>query len=405
MLTEKAGCVSESLQFVRVLDCMSFKETITLLARQCFSCCENSYLTQTDIPTASPSKFFLGRLDLWTRMLTSAHINLEAYFAAEREVWKQHRSCIRFQPRLQRGYSTKMVSVGYSTEKSACTIHVRNEARISIAQLHHLPGSFQPRRADVSDGICWVPTAEECEEGNWSISTLTGCVLRSKVVVGYDLATKYADSYYGLLNTTQDDNGTLMRILGMSYRGRRSRRRSSSQPVPQRRRLFDYENRPISLVHRWLPRYHYCHARSTWVLSDHHTPTMLVPPEPDSSFVDPINYAKDNVSPYDAFDITKQQTPGGFLRDIINCRAGKFFSRADPPYTVPLQLRHNYLSTESGAGTTCPQGCSKVNPDKLEKACHLPEWHPGYLASRAGTERAINPVAISQVLSLWERSV
>jgi hypothetical protein len=356
-------------------------------------------------PHRLPVGVFLGRLDAWTRMLTAAQINLEEYFAAERKVWEEHRLRIRFTTGLRRAYSTNLVRVGFSTETQSCTIHVRNEARIQIAQLHHLPGSFQLRRTDVPDRICWVPTAKEREEGNWSISASKGRVLRSKVVVGYDLATTYAESYYGLLNTTQDDNGTLMRVLRMSHRDRSSRGRSSSQPVPQRRRLLDYENRSISLVHRWLPRHHYCHARSTWVVSGHHTPTMSVPPEPDSSFVDPINCAKDNFSPYDAFEITKQQTPGGFLRDIINCRAGNFVPRADAPYTVPPQLRHNYFSVESGAGTTCPQGCSKVNPDKLEKAFHLPDWHPGYLASRVGTEKAISTVAASQVSGLWERLV
>jgi hypothetical protein len=336
-------------------------------------------------PHRFPVELFLGRLDVWVRMLTAAHIDLEEYFAAERKIWKQFRSRIAFGPRLERGYSTKMVRVGFSPEKSACTIHVRNQATMTVAQLHHLPGSFQPRPVGVPHTICWAPTVREREEGHWSVSR------------------KYAESYYGLLNTTQDDNGTLMRVLRMSHRDRRSCGRSSSQPVPQRRRLFDYENRPTSSVHRWLPRYHYCHARSTWVVSGHHTPIMSVPPEPDSSFIDPINCAKDNVSPYDAFEITKQQTPGGFLRDIINCRAGNFIPRADPPYTVPLHLRHNYLSWESGAGTTCPQGCSRVNPDRLEKACDLPEWHPGFLTSRVGTQNAIRTVASSQVSGLWER--
>jgi hypothetical protein len=317
-------------------------------------------------PHRSPVELFLGRLDLWVRMLTAAHVNLEEYFATERKIWKQNRSRITLGSRLERGYSTKMVRVGFSTETSACTIHVCNQATMTIAQLHHLPGSYQPRPVSIPHTICWAPTAREREEGHWSVSR--GRVLRGKVTVGYDLPTKYAESYYGLLNTTQDDNGTLMRVLRMSRCDRRSRGRSSSQPVPQKRRLFDYENRPTSSVHRWLPRYHYCHARSTWVVSGHHTPIKSVPPEPDSSFIDPINCARDNVSPNDSLDFIKQRTPGGFLGDIINCRAGHFIPHANTSYTVPLLLRHSYLPVESGTGTTCPQGCNKVNPGKLKEA-------------------------------------
>jgi hypothetical protein len=160
-----------------------------------------------------------------------------------------------------------------------------------------------------------------------------------------DSAQTRTDLYEGLINFTQDDNGVLIRVLDKSCRGRRVRKRSSSQPNSMAPRRYDYNTARYSDSHEWLPLVHYCTGVSAWVIGYHHDPR--------------------DCTRYEDTQEDEHENDGlGFLDKARICQTGFLHDRG--MHEEP----HDFTKR-------CPSGCGKVNFSALTIPQSLPYWHPG----------------------------
>jgi hypothetical protein len=290
-------------------------------------------------------------LQRWNDMLRRANVDLEWYCAKESEIWKPLSAGL-WKTRSDT-CSTRLVKVKFCHETQSCIPVFQDEVIIPVMRLRLMPGSFRGSR-DPFETICWdTLSKEEEEEGHWSE---VGCVfIRSSLTCDYDPEQESFGWYSKLIDCTQDDNGTLLRMTRSSRNGNSSSKRASSQPPSQRRTRHDDQVLFSSRMHEWLPLYHYCHVQSTWTVSCHRVrrqhwlePRMCVYQE-DNRDTDRHSWLRET----------------NFLDEIRACKS--FRDRYDAlPY--PL-LRHSHR-------TGCPQGCDQVDLEKLAKPRFLPAWHP-----------------------------
>ena len=309
-------------------------------------------------PQPSPTRRPLQR---WNDMLRRANVDLEWYCAREFEIWKTLGTGSRFWNNRSTTRATWLIKLEICRETQSCIPVFRDDAIIPVMRLRLVPGSFVGSQYPV-ETICWESLSkEEEEEGHWS--WIRRLFIRSSLTYDFD-SKEESHCWYGkLIDCTQDDNGTLLRMTRLSRNGNGSNKRASSQPPSQRRTRDDGQILFSSRLHAWLPPYHYCHVRSTWTVSCHHGRM--------EDYLDPSvsNEARLCVYQKDNDDIGKHEWLRGtnFLGEIRDCKSVRLLRQLDqPPH--PL-LRH---SNNIG----CPQGCDQVDLEKLTKPQFLPRWHP-----------------------------
>jgi hypothetical protein len=302
----------------------------------------------------SPISDIRRPLQRWNDILRRANVDLDWYCAREFETWKTlDYGTWKFRSTNYRTI-TRLVKVKFCHETQSCILVFRDEVVIPVMRLRLMPGSFCRSQYPV-ETICWKPLSEdEKEEGHWSrVRTL---VIRSSLTYDYDPEQEPGGWYNKLIDCTQDDNGTLLRMTRSYHDGNHSSKRASSQPPSQRRTRHGDQTLFSSRTHKWLPIYHYCFVRSTWTVSCHlwRWQRALEPRL--------CAYQKDS-------DDTEEYPWLGdesFLKEIRNC---KYFRDT---YSDPLHplLRHSHR-------IGCPQGCDQVDLEQLAKPPVLPRWHPG----------------------------
>jgi hypothetical protein len=291
----------------------------------------------------------LKSLKRWTHMLREAKFDLPAYFLRESEVWTSANRRFTIGPVGWYRPMARLVAINYDTLRQRCSLHIRYEIFVPLSRLHHLPGSFT-NQAEIPDIICWEPNSEELGEGHWSDAGLGLIALCSNVMNQDEFLLEHFDAYHGLGDSTQDDNGILMRMIDLSSRNPRSRKRSSSQPAPLSRRRYDYGTLRSSNVHKWLPPIHFCITRWTWIASQdcHHS-------------VD----ARSCVKGHDLLGKwVSESCWEGFLNRICQCQTG---------YGVTSD---NQAVMHDGT-PDCPQGCGNIDLSTISRPPTLPYWHPG----------------------------
>lgn len=271
------------------------------------------------------------RLQPWIHLLASANVDLSTYFSRESDAWQ---SVGMYVPPDMTEDRIRCWAVQYDAWNQRYTFRVRHETRVPLKLLHYLPGSFTGRSL-VPTTICWDLSNEEAEEGHWIAASSRTLVLVGEVMDLHDViglqesAKSRTDLFQGLIESTQDDNGVLIRVLDKSCRGRGSRRRSSSQPISMAHRRYDYNTAHYSDSHEWLPLVHYCIGLSAWVIRNHRRPRDCA-----------------------RYDVTQKDRHGsrekGFLYKARFCQTG--FRRGRGMY------RELHDFTEG-----CPSGCGKVN--------------------------------------------
>ena len=323
--------------------------TPLLVALSCFSILE------------SPFSAIRQPLQRWNDMLRRANVNLEWYCERESEIWKTLGTDSRYWRHRSYTCTTRLIQLKFCRETQSCIPVFRDDAIIPVMRLRLVPGSFVGSQYPV-ETICWESLSkEEEEEGHWS--WIRRLFIRSSLTYDFD-SKEESHCWYGkLIDCTQDDNGTLLRMTRLSRNGNGSNKRASSQPPSQRRTRDDGQILFSSRLHAWLPPYHYCHVRSTWTVSCHHGRM--------EDYLDPSvsNEARLCVYQKDNDDIGKHEWLRGtnFLGEIRDCKSVRLLRQLDqPPH--PL-LRH---SNNIG----CPQGCDQVDLEKLTKPQFLPRWHP-----------------------------
>lgn len=290
------------------------------------------------------------RLQRWSHLLASANVDLSTYVSRESNAWQSVGVDVSYHMFNWTGDTTRLWAVQYDAWNQRYAVHVRHETRVPLKLLHYLPGSFTGRSL-VPTTICWDPSNEEAEEGHWTAASSGGLVLVGEVMDLHDVislqdsAQTRTDLYEGLINSTQDDNGVLIRVFDKSCRGRRLRKRSSSQPNSMASRRYDYNTARYSDSHEWLPLIHYCIGLSAWVIENHR---------------DPRDCARYDVTREDGHEIKV----GGFLAKARICQTWGFVGRGRE------QELHDF--TEG-----CPSGCGKINFSALTIPQSLPYWHPG----------------------------
>jgi hypothetical protein len=311
-----------------------------------------SAITRSE-PIAAVERLLEG-LERWIHMLREAKIDLPAYFLRESEVCTSLVCDLTLSPVGWYRPIATLMGIDYDPLRQQCSLRICYEIFVSLSRLHHLPGSFTDQ-TEIPDTIWWEPDAGEHGEGRWldcrSDADLKQIRLCSDVMNQDEFLLEQVDTYHGLADLTQDDNGILMRMIDSSNQNLRSRKRSSSQPAPLYRRRYDYETFRSSNVHKWLPPIHFCIARWTWVADDHHQSCDH----------------NDGRSCVKGYGILKNLASGsceGFLSVIRRCQRGyEFLWRED---------------TVSHDGTPdCPQGCGKIDLRKISRPQLLPYWHPG----------------------------
>jgi hypothetical protein len=306
----------------------------------------------------SPFSALRQPLQRWNDMLRRANVNLEWYCERESEIWKTLDTESRYWDNRSTTWTTRLIKLKFCRETQSCIPVFRDDALIPVMRLRLVPGSFVRSQYPV-ETICWGSLSkEEEEEGHWR--QVSGVLIRSSLTYDYDSEQESRCWYSNLIDCTQDDNGTLLRMTRSSRDGNSSNKRASSQPPSQRRTRDDGRFLFSSGLHAWLPPYHYCHVQSTWTVSCHHGRL--------SSYVDPgvSNEARLCVYQKDNDDIGEHEWLRGtsFLAEIRDCKSFRRRTRGQP-----LHPFHSYR-------TGCPQGCDQVDLEKLARPQYLPRWHP-----------------------------
>jgi hypothetical protein len=305
-------------------------------------------------------------LKLWIQILREANVNLQTYFSEESRVWRSIDACclLRKSPGMPQS-TMHFVAVDLDPNTQRCIVRVCEKVFLPIMRLHHLPGSFTCR-TEVPDKICWSPNSEELKEGHW-VSSGPEVLPRGRVMDLQELCQDHAGTYPELVDSTQDDNGSVMRMIDKLQHSPRPRKRSPSQPAPLYRRRNEYKTVHVSRVHRWLPPMHFCIDESALILSNHRGGyDRFWDWDIHDAFIDPRRCAIGGDTKYhggtdypsfmNLSDLC--QNDDGFL----------VFGQAD------LVALHD--------GTRdCPEGCGKINFSTVAKPHSLPAWHPGSFGS------------------------
>jgi hypothetical protein len=310
-------------------------------------------------------------VERWTHMLDEAKIDLTTYYTRESKTGTFSHASFNLIYCTSQNTAVILAALEYDPSTNTCNLRLRQQISIPLMRLYHLPGSF-PGPVEIPDTICWNPDREKLEEGHWSRSDSEGPVLRGRVMDLKEFIQEYDGSCPKLVDSAQDDNGFLMRIIDQSQRNSLPRKRSWSQPAPLHRRRHDYLTlRPRSLVHQWLPSIHFCIDKSAWILSnhgggrDHDFGDGFV----YHHFVDPRRCAIGGVT----IDIDRRVANNylSFVRLSQLCQAG---DKAVVEGQADLVALHD--------GTRdCPEGCGKINFSTVSKPQSLPAWHPGSFGS------------------------
>jgi hypothetical protein len=331
------------------------------------------------IPSDSSTEAISTALERWTHMLDEAKVDLTAYYARESDTGtlshtnanlishtsrntvvrlisrydRSEKICshanLNLIPCTSRHTVVNLATLDYDPLTKVCNFRIRHQTAIPLMRLNHLPGSF-PGPVEIPVTICWHPNHEELQEGYWSRSGSGGPVLRGRMMNLQELDRMCDGSYLGLVDSTQDDTGSLMRMIDMSHCSHRSRKRASSEPAPLHRKRYDYERLRFSKVHPWLPPIHFCTFRTTWVFSGHSF----------GSFVD----ARSCVKGHGRVDKEIPASYRGFLSEMRECQDG-------------LSSGINEVVLHDGT-PDCHRGCGKIDFSTISRPPTLPCWHPGF---------------------------
>jgi hypothetical protein len=304
----------------------------------------------------SPHSSIRRRLQRWNDMLRRADVDLEWYCAKETETWKNDGFARQF-PLCSS--SAWLVKLQFCHETQSCIPVFRDEFIIPVMRLRLVPGSFVGSQYPI-ETICWgVLSKEEEEEGHWSRAG--SVVIRSSHTYDYDPQQEPCSWYNKLINCTQDDNGTLLRMTRSPRNSNRSSKRASSQPPSQRRTRQGEQLLFSSRTHTWLPPYHYCHVRYTWTVSCHYRRL--------DDWADFCMSNEPRLCVYQNNDDDIGTCPfedTNFLDEVRQCKTTQH-GYVNPDHH-PL-VRHSHQ-------IGCPQGCDQVDLEKLAKPRGLQHWHP-----------------------------
>ena len=290
------------------------------------------------------------RLQRWIHLLASANVDLSTYVSRESNAWQSVGVDVSYHMFNLTGDTTRLWAVQYDAWSQRYNFQTRHATLVPLKLLHQLPGSFTGRSL-VPNTICWNPSEEEAEEGHWTAASSGRLVLFGEVmdldemISLQESAQARTGRHRRLIDSTQDDTGVLIRVLDRSCRGRRLRKRSSSQPTSMAHRRYDCNAAYKSFSHEWLPVVHYCIGLSAWVIGNHRHPR--------------------DCAKYDDTQKDRHQSRGkGFLDKARFCQTGFFQGR-------------DMSKKPHGFTEGCPSGCGKINFSALTIPQSLPYWHPG----------------------------
>lgn len=292
------------------------------------------------------------RLQQWIHLLASANVDLSTYFSRESDAWKSVSVDVPCYMLALTGGTIRLWAVQYDAWSQRYSFRVRHETLVPHKLLHHLPCSFTDKSL-VPNTICWDPSNEEAEEGHWIRASSGSFVLVGEmmdlheVISLQDSAETRTVRHKRLIDSTQDDNAVLIRVLDKSYHSRGSRKSSSSQPISIAQRRHDFNiGHYYSDSHWWLPPVHYCIGSSAWVIGDHQGPR---------------DCARHNVTQ----GYGHESKHRGFLAKVRACETGSLRG-------LGMEMRLHDLTK------SCPVRCGKANFSALTIPQSLPHWHPGY---------------------------
>jgi hypothetical protein len=292
-------------------------------------------------------------LKRWTHMLDEAKVDLPAYFLRESEVCTSIDASVHLSHITRCGPGMCLVAPRYDSSTQGYHLRIRREIHLPLMRLHHLPGRFECL-SRVPNKICWEPSRKESEEGHWiQIATSS---LRGRTMSLHEFNREdQRVSHLRLVDSSQDDNGILMRMLCMSTSSHPSRKRCSSEPAPLYRRQYDYGKPCHSPRHPWLHPIDFCTEKSTWIVKS------------DLSCMRwHLNIARSCVNGHGQMDEMNSPVVKSFLHEIVQCQHG-----------TRLGLGLNRKTGIHYGTPQCPEGCGKINLSILPIPQDLPNWHPG----------------------------
>ncbi|OQV03781.1 hypothetical protein CLAIMM_08781 [Cladophialophora immunda] len=311
------------------------------------------------------SQTALDRIHTWAEMIQRAGLDLWEYGEHESEVWRalgvQNGSGLWKWPAV-------VVQLVYGPTPANWSLIIDQPWKINVYELQQPPGAFgdDPR---LPTEIAWVPTQDEEDEGPWIFIERKERV--TKDVDLRDLLSDQRDTFFDLVDDSQDDSGVIMM---MQYRASRAtdgtRMRSRSQPpcLSRRGRAYKYSH----ILHRsqWL-QYHLCPLDSRWRLgcvSRWYEGPFIPGMEIRGSVVDERSCLKGTCS---RSPPSAQETWGwytnSFLARIADCQDENSYNMDWDP--TPQGLRHTFTRN-------CPQGCKNVDIGRLNVPEPLRSYHP-----------------------------
>jgi hypothetical protein len=309
---------------------------------------------------------------VWVEMLQLAGIDLIEYGGKESQIWRSlslqdHRGFER--PwHSDDDISCKVEQLVYGSTPTDWSLIFSREWRVPILELKPPPGTF-PEEHHLPTTIIWHPTREEDNEGHWEVQT------KMKIFSDpMDLrdVVEAEEPFTELIRSTQDDSSVIMLMNFQSARPQNWASRSSSQPPSIRGRRGEPEYTPFGRL--WLQNCHFCCFDWRWRLCC--VGNICERAYNSRLFTGP--YMKDCIngtSNKANFSIQNSMMwfDYSYLAEIARCQDGdKDTGHIKSQRTWkwrPKILRHS-------GNRDCPQGCWKVDLNRLQVPEYLQEYHP-----------------------------
>ena len=193
----------------------------------------------------------------WVTMMQQAGIDLRDYGTKESQMWRSLGSEDHAVFERRKSNNTcppaKIEQLVFGPTPTDWSLIYRRYPRVPVFKQYRTPGTC-PSQFDLPETIIWCPTEQEEMNGPWE--TQPRIEIASAQMDLRDMCVRGEDSFTQLVDSTQDDSGTIMLMQYRISRPRTSNSRSHSQPPSIQRTRTDFSEQ--SKHHSWMGRYHLC---------------------------------------------------------------------------------------------------------------------------------------------------
>jgi hypothetical protein len=343
----------------------------------------------------------LTTIQIWTEMLQQAGVDLCKYGNKESYAWKS--LGLEESSKINGMYcgTPRVGQLLYGPSPADWSLMIYSADCVPVFKFHPPPGAFTEIH-NIPTMIIWYPTEEEMNEGPWEYAEERRIKSKYRDLRDADIKptapfkelvdevqddndglweyseemrikSKYQDlrdadikptaPFKELVDGVQDDCGSIMLMHLHADRPRGYTSRSHSQPRHSYHREAEYAARRHGGRNGWF-EYHLCLFNSQWRLGFHEGYYYY---NEVLQISDPRNCVKDISNKCHSVQESWRWKNRSFLRDIAKCQ---------DKYETNNNSRGMLRSMRHTATSNCPQGCSKIDLDRIQVPEELRYFHP-----------------------------